>query len=188
MNRSLEQQLVETKISPCPEFERGVPDGSSMHKSKFLVQRNTGRVRDINAADHDVILVFLGRFDQLLQEPRANPFASMIFVYVDRMLHRVLIGRPRPKRSVACEPEEVAERIHSSDDRKSPVLLGFEPPGHTFTCSRLVVIERCRIHDGFIEDIEDRARMGFVSTHDEIHDMSPIAGMQQIAPVVVRTG
>lgn len=87
MSRGLEHQLVETKIQPCAKFECGVPDRSSMHKSKLFVQGNTGRVGDVDAANHDVILLFFSRFNQLSHERYANAFAAMVLVYVDRMFH-----------------------------------------------------------------------------------------------------
>ena len=83
MSRRPKHELIEAKISPCPKFECGVPDRAGMHKSQFFVQRNACRVRDIDAADHDVILMFLSGYHQLLQEPRANSFAAMIFVDID---------------------------------------------------------------------------------------------------------
>src|SRR5260221_4087073 len=84
------------------------------------------------------------------------------------MLNRVLICGPRAERAVACEAEQRLT-VHRADDGKAPRILCLEPSGHGLRRPRLVVVERGRVDDRFVQDLEDRDCVHVVRTDSELH-------------------
>ena len=116
-----------------------------------------------------MVLLLARRVDQLVHERGADSLAAMLAVHVDGMLDRVLVGRPRAECAVAGEPYQQIIG-NSADHREASRVLRLEPADHALRRARLVVIERGRVGDRFVQDVEDRCRVLVVSArYDSRH-------------------
>jgi len=138
-------------------------------------------IRRIDAADQHVHAVRTRAIDEFLQQDPPVTVPAMRVVDVDRVLHRVLVSRPRAERAVAREAEQFAFAGLEADDRMAARALGAEPGGHAVERARPVVVQRGGVHDRFVQDVEDRTRVALDGAGDQVHGHVRIPDVGRIA-------
>src|SRR6218665_1286655 len=82
------------------------------------------------------------------------------------MLDRGLVGGPAPEAAVPRKAQQLAGRILEPDDRKAAGPLRLEPGHHALGRARPVVVQRRRVGDGLVEDVQDRVRVPRMAAGD----------------------
>src|SRR5215831_20508719 len=97
----------------------------------------------------------------------------MILVHIDGMFDGVFIGRPPTEYSIACESQQRSALIHCADHRIPTGPLVGKPSIHSLRRKNLVLVERGRIQNRFVENVEDRSAVNLQSAVNELHGFLP---------------
>lgn len=108
--------------------------------------------------------------NEFLHQNAAQPFATVIFVNVDRVLDRVFVGWPSPERAVAGKAKKLVVWTFKADYGKLVRLLGFEPWDHRIRTAGLVVEQRGRSENCIVEDVENLRCVPVMGAKSDIHD------------------
>jgi len=104
----LKNALIERQIEPAAKLEARLPDRSGVAESKLLMEGDAGAICFIDAANHDVVLLRDGLFDELPHERLRQALAAMVSMDVDRMFNGIFVCGPCAKSAIACKSEKFA--------------------------------------------------------------------------------
>src|SRR5437870_2652063 len=99
------------------------------------------RIGGVNASDENVVTLSLRGGNDLLQQTLADAASSKTRININRVLYRILVGRPCPECPITSKPHQVARIVLDSDDGIFPLRLGVEPSSHHLHRPRLVVVK-----------------------------------------------
>src|SRR5690349_18561245 len=141
-----------------------------MGEAQAFMQLDARGVRRVDAADHDVVVLLRGRRHQGFEQCASVAPAPETRLYIYGVFDRVLVSGPRAERAVAAETHERACSVFDADDGVTAFVLRFEPAHHGLGRPGLVVVQRRRVRDRFVEDVEYRCRVALGVAADEFHD------------------
>src|SRR3954468_17895673 len=103
--RRFQYQLVERQVQPASELEPGLAYDATGGESHAFVQLDAHFVGGVDAADHDVIVLALRRFDHGLQQRTSQALAAEACIDVYRVLDGVLVRGTFAELSVRREAQ-----------------------------------------------------------------------------------
>src|SRR5258706_6731856 len=118
-----------------------------------------------------MIVLFPGMANDFLEKDFARAAAPMIRRDVNGMFDGVFITGEGAEGPITAKADEFAVVRHETDDGEIAARLVLEPGGHRSGCARFVFVERGRVQDGVVENIEDLAGIGLVASN-EVHRLS----------------
>lgn len=88
-----------------------------------------------------------------------NPSHDVLRAYTPNVQQCVLICRPRTAHAVAGEGKQFPSVVFYTDNRKIAFVPRLELCRHVLQRTWLIIGQRCRVGDCFVEDAEDRLGM-----------------------------
>src|SRR6266511_1500219 len=124
VRRCGQYQLIKGEIQPSAKFKPCLPNGAAIDKPQSLVKTNTHSVGRVDAPHENMIILPLRGGDDFLKQTFPNSLSAKARVNVNRMLDRILIGRPCPECAVTSKTHQIAGVTLDSDNRKPTLGLG----------------------------------------------------------------
>ena len=114
----------------------------------------------VDPGDQHVEFGLLGLRDDRLHELPADPRGPESLGYVDGVLSRVFIGRPRPERPPGGEPREHPRLPFDANHRNPVPHADGQPLPHRLLAPRRVLIECSRVENRIVQDLLDHRQVG----------------------------
>ena len=91
---SIEPPLHEDQIEPAPKLMSHLTAVSYAFEPEPLMKANRGRIRGVDTAQHDMLLLRAGEREQGFHQLAANPLATIPHPDVYRVLDGIPVSRP----------------------------------------------------------------------------------------------
>ena len=133
------------------------------------MQRNTGDITGINAANQRMYLALFGFCDQRIEQNFTQTLPTMLWMNINRVFHRIFIGGPGAESAIAGKTKQLTLLVFQANDRKVSLIFGGKPGPHALYRSDFIVVKGGRIEDGIIKDFKYSLGMLLFSAGDQVH-------------------